>query len=79
VSGQISGLHSRFVSPSRVEVWGRVDSAAGTSVRVDLKPKGGLAAATAIAPTASGHFYAVVRVPMQLRGQRVVVSAAVGR
>jgi hypothetical protein len=79
VSGPISGLHSRFVSAARVQVWGRVDAADGTSVRVDIRPDGGPVAATVVAPTANRHFYAFVRVPKQLRGHRVVVAAAMGR
>jgi hypothetical protein len=68
-------LHSRFVSPSRLELWGTAEAPDGATVRLSIKTGGTTARPLASAPVTRGHFYATARVPKAMRAKRVTVRA----
>ena len=72
----VSGLHSRFVDPATVEVWGRTTAPRGTSVAIRLLARG-RRSLRRVAPAARGRFYAEIRLPRALRGARLTVTAGV--
>jgi hypothetical protein len=74
----LSGLHSRLVTRSRVEVWGRVDAADGTTVRLTVSSPGAGPVRLALAPATARHFYTTARVPLSMRGHRITVTASLG-
>lgn len=73
---RLRGLHSRWLDPRVLEVWGRTTAPDGTTIRVNVSA-GGRTHRLTIAPAAQGRFYARGRIPRSLRHRRIAVSARI--
>lgn len=76
-SDTVSNLKSRFLGRATIEIWGRTTAPDGSSITLRIKARGGPAASLPDAPAVRGRFYAMARVPPELQGRPVDVSAVV--
>ena len=75
VSGSITGMRTRFVGRTRLEVWGKTSAPDGSSISLRLKASDGSPITLPDAPAVAGRFYARAAIPPRLQGRAVTVSA----
>jgi hypothetical protein len=73
----LSGLRSRMVGPSGVEVWGATNAVDGTTIKLTVRLQSGGRAQRVAVPAAGGRFYAKVTLEPVLRRRGLQIRARI--
>jgi hypothetical protein len=74
---ELRRLRSRFLDAATLEIWGRTNAPAGTTIRVYAAERGLRRRSLGDVPVAAGRFYAREKLPAALRSKRIEILARI--